>query len=152
MVMALHVRGGVSFRLGLLTAVSASEEVGWADVVGGGHPHLMVQCLLHLQQKNHSKASGDAQKQLQICGICDLLRDLNMYVMNIWMNLLVVNKILLPIITSRCLFIMLKFGLNSGHTRTLHSLNRKDDIILDNHKQKKTCQTQAKTSTAHYSP
>lgn len=128
---------GVSLR-GLLTAVLVSEEVGWAGVVGGGHPHLMVQCLLHLQQKNHSKASGDAQKWLQISGICDIMRDLNMHILKIWMNSLVENKFVLSILTSRCLFIMLKFGSNSGHIRTLDSLNRKDAIILDNHKQKKT--------------
>lgn len=150
--MALDVRNGVSLFLGLLTAVSASEEVDWAGAVGGGHPHLMVQCLLHLQQKYHLKTSGVAQKRLQICEICDPLRDLNMHVLDNWINLLVENKFLLPIITSRCLFIMLKFGLNRGHIRTLHSLNRKDDIIQDNHKQKKTCQTQAETTTAHYSP
>lgn len=147
--MALDVRNGVYFFLGLLTAVSASEEVDWAGVVGGGHPHLMVQCLLHLQQKYHLKRSGDAQKRLQICEICDLLRDLNMHVLDNLINLLVENKFFLPLITSRCLFIMLKFCLNSGHIRTLHSLNRKDDIILDNHKQKKM---QAETSRAHYSP
>lgn len=148
--MLKHSYGGVFFLLGLLTAVSASEEVDWAGVAGGGHHHPMVQCLLHLQQKYHSKASGEAQKQ--ICGLCDLLRDSNTHVLNIWMNLLVENNFLLPIIASRCLFIMLKFGLSSGHIRTRNSLNRKDDIVPDNHKQTKQCQTPAKTSAAHYSP
>lgn len=50
----------------LLTAVSASEAVGWAGVEDGDHPHLAVQCLLHLQQKSNAKESGDARKLLKI--------------------------------------------------------------------------------------
>lgn len=55
----------VSFLLDLLTAVSASEEVGWAGVGCEDHHHPVVHCLLHLQQKCDSEELGDAGKLIQ---------------------------------------------------------------------------------------
>lgn len=64
--MDLDVCGSVSFLLSLLTAVSASEEVGWADAGSADH-HLVVHCPLHLQRKSDSKELGDAGKVFQNC-------------------------------------------------------------------------------------